>query len=45
MAIEQYQVHVSDDAITALREKIALTKLPDKLQGVEWDMGTPLSDV
>ena len=63
--ITPYKVHVSDERIGLLRQKLALTTFPDgecplrrmrsaltadarsftEVEGVGWDLGTPLSEV
>ena len=40
-----YQISVPDEAIALLRQKLALTVLPDELDEAGWDYGVPLADV
>ncbi|KJA17980.1 hypothetical protein HYPSUDRAFT_45697 [Hypholoma sublateritium FD-334 SS-4] len=42
---EPYQIAVPDEAIALLRQKLALTVLPDELDEAGWDYGAPLADV
>lgn len=39
------KIAVSDEAIDLLRQKLALTVLPDELDEADWDYGAPLADV
>lgn len=45
MAIEPYKINVPETAIERLRQKLATTDLPDELDEVGWDMGSPLGDI
>ena len=38
--LEPFALHVSDDAITDLRERLARTRLPDQAPGPPWAYGT-----
>ena len=43
--VEPYMVHVPDEKIDALKQKLALTSFPDELDGTGWDYGAPLAEV
>ena len=45
MAIKSYQVSVPDASLERLKQKLSLNDLPDEVEGAEWEMGTPLSDI
>ncbi|KAF9476545.1 alpha/beta-hydrolase [Pholiota conissans] len=45
MAEQPFKITISDDAISNLREKLALTVFPDELNEAGWDYGVPLSDM
>ncbi|KAF7299498.1 EHN domain-containing protein [Mycena indigotica] len=40
-----FAIAVSDSELDALREKLALSRLPDELDEAGWDYGVPLADV
>ena len=40
-----YRIHVSDADLDVLKQKLNLTRLPDELDGVEWEYGVPLAHV
>ena len=41
LAVEPFEVHVSDDIVSDLRDRLARTRWPDELPGVGWNYGTP----
>lgn len=43
--IQPYQIAVPDAQLADLRERLARTRLPDELEGADWDLGAPLGDV
>lgn len=45
MAIEPYKINDSDTAIGNLKRGVLVIILPDKLDGVGWDMDAPLDDI
>ncbi|KAH9943916.1 alpha/beta-hydrolase [Amylocystis lapponica] len=45
MSEQPFKVSVSDADLDLLRRKLDLVRLPDELEDVGWDYGTPLSDV
>lgn len=40
-----FTLAVPDSALELLRAKLALTRLPDELDGAGWEYGAPLADV
>ncbi|VDB88840.1 unnamed protein product [Peniophora sp. CBMAI 1063] len=40
-----FTLHISDEALAELDKKLALTRLPDELEGAGWDYGAPLSHI
>ncbi len=40
--IEPFEIHFDDSAIEDLRDRLARTRFPDQIEGVEWDYGTEL---
>ncbi|KIM43413.1 hypothetical protein M413DRAFT_444239 [Hebeloma cylindrosporum] len=44
-AIKAFKIEISDEAIEILQKKLALTTLPDELEGAGRDYGVPLADV
>ena len=40
-----FQISISDDALSSLKERLALTRFPDELEGAGWDYGAPLDDI
>jgi hypothetical protein len=45
MSEAPFTIAVPEADVVLLRDKLALTRLPDELEGAEWDYGTPLADV
>lgn len=45
MALEPYKINVPDTALENLKQRLALTDLPDELDEAGWDLGSPLSDI
>ena len=43
MNIQPYEVHVSDDVLEDLRDRLNRTRWPDELDGVGWDYGSSLA--
>jgi pimeloyl-ACP methyl ester carboxylesterase len=41
-AVERFVVHVDDDVLDDLRERLARTRLPDQIPGTGWEYGTPV---
>jgi microsomal epoxide hydrolase len=37
---EPFQIHVADEVLSDLRERLARTRYPDQMEGVGWDYGT-----
>jgi len=40
-----FQINVSDTQLSLLRQKLALTTLPDEIENVGWEYGAPLADI
>ncbi|KZV72720.1 alpha/beta-hydrolase [Peniophora sp. CONT] len=40
-----FTLHVSDEALSELNQKLALTRLPDELEDSGWDYGVPLPHI
>ncbi|KAI0027366.1 Alpha/Beta hydrolase protein [Vararia minispora EC-137] len=40
-----FTLYVTQDALEELQEKLEASRLPDELQGADWDYGVPLVDV
>ena len=45
MNIQPYEVHVSDDVLDDLRDRLSRTRWPDELEDVDWDYGSSLAYV
>ncbi|KAI9450496.1 alpha/beta-hydrolase [Russula earlei] len=46
MANEQpFQISVAEEALSLLRRKLDDTRLPDEVDGADWDYGVPLADI
>ncbi|KAJ7726495.1 Alpha/Beta hydrolase protein [Mycena metata] len=45
MAESPFKISVPSSLIDTLQQKLALTTLPDELEGAGWDYGVPLADV
>ena len=43
--IREYKIAVPQAALDRLQQKLALTELPDELDGAGWDYGAPLQEV
>lgn len=43
--VEPYKIQVSDEAISRLKQKLALADYPAELEEAGWDRGSPLRDV
>ena len=47
-SIASYKIHVPDDAVQELSQRLSYARFPDQLDGDvqdPWDFGTPLNDV
>lgn len=42
---QPFTVAVSDTDLELLRKKLDLVRLPDELEGAEWNYGVPLADI
>jgi pimeloyl-ACP methyl ester carboxylesterase len=42
-AVERFVVHVSDDVLADLRERLVRTRFPDAIEGTGWDYGMPVA--
>ena len=42
---EPFKIAVPDADLDLLRQKLALARFPDELDGAGWDYGAPLADV
>jgi pimeloyl-ACP methyl ester carboxylesterase len=40
-----FSIAVSDEQLSILQQKLALTTFPDELEGAGWDYGVPLADI
>jgi epoxide hydrolase len=40
-AIEKFQIRIEDSALEDLRSRLALTRLPDQIEGTGWEQGIP----
>jgi hypothetical protein len=40
-----FQISVSDSQLSLLQQKLALTTLPDEIDGAGWSYGAPLADI
>ncbi|KZT38087.1 alpha/beta-hydrolase [Sistotremastrum suecicum HHB10207 ss-3] len=40
-----YKLAISENDVQALKSKLAATRFPDELEGVQWDYGVPLADM
>lgn len=45
MAIFPYKISIPNTAIERLRQKLSVADLPDELDEVGWDIGSPLGDI
>jgi pimeloyl-ACP methyl ester carboxylesterase len=43
--IERFEIHVDDAVLEDLRERLALTRFPDQIEGTGWDCGIPVDYV
>ena len=43
MNIQPYEVHISDDILDDLRDRLSRTRWPDELEDVGWDYGSSLA--
>ncbi len=43
MAVQPFTVHVPEEALADLRERLARTRWPDELPGAAWDYGSNLA--
>src|SRR5262249_60057800 len=43
MAVQPFTVHVPEEALADLRERLARTRWPDELSGAAWDYGSNLA--
>ncbi len=44
-AVEPFRIHVDDEVLDDLRDRLRRARLPDELDGAGWDYGTPTSYV
>lgn len=44
-SIQPYQINVAQAKIDRLRQKLALAEFPNELEGADWDMGPPLTEI
>lgn len=42
---EPFAVHITDDELVRLKQKLSLASFPDELEDSDWDYGAPLADV
>ena len=42
-AIEPFQIHVPEEVLSDLRERLARTRFPSEIPGSGWDYGTNLA--
>ena len=40
-----FTINVPQEKIDRLKQKLALAEFPDELEGSEWDLGCPLSEI
>ncbi|KAG6812504.1 hypothetical protein H0H92_002503 [Tricholoma furcatifolium] len=40
-----FQIAITDDQLSLLKQKLALTTFPDELNEAEWNYGSPLADI
>lgn len=45
MAPQSFKIAIDQKRLDRLQQKLALTDLPDELEGAAWDLGAPLSDI
>ncbi|KAI0079172.1 alpha/beta-hydrolase [Panus rudis PR-1116 ss-1] len=45
MAEKPFTLHIPDSELDYLKKKLELTRLPDELDGADWDYGVPVADV
>ena len=45
MDVQPYEVHISDDTLEDLRQRLARTRWPDEIPGSSWDYGSDLDYV
>jgi hypothetical protein len=45
MSESPFTIAVPDADLALLKDKLALVRFPDELEGAGWDYGTPLADV
>ena len=43
MNIQPYEVHISDEVLEDLKERLARTRWPDEIEGADWDYGSNLA--
>ena len=43
MNIQPYEVHISDDVLDDLKDRLSRTRWPDELEDVDWDYGSSLT--
>ncbi|KXJ95112.1 Alpha/Beta hydrolase protein, partial [Microdochium bolleyi] len=43
--VRPYKIAVDDSQLDDLRDRLARARLPDELDGPEWDLGAPLRDI
>src|SRR6266542_4702138 len=44
-AIERFHIRVDDSTLDDLRQRLALTRFPDQIEGTGWEYGTPIDYV
>ena len=45
MDISTFQISVPDGGLESLQMRLSATTFPDELEDVQWEMGSPLSDI
>ena len=43
MNIQPYTVHIEDETLEDLKERLARTRWPDEIEGADWDYGSNLA--
>ncbi|MEE8508476.1 MAG: epoxide hydrolase N-terminal domain-containing protein, partial [Myxococcota bacterium] len=39
-SIERFQIHIEEEVLVDLRQRLARTRWPDQIEGSGWDYGT-----
>ena len=45
MSENPFAISVPDADIALLKQKLGLTRLPDEIEGAEWNYGVPRADI